>query len=159
MNYYDEYPMTVFNFEVDFYDISNKKEELIWKGRFSECSGIEATMEPKSIKEGGQNYGDRQRVGRTTFSTVILKRGMTSVRNFSTWFETINTKGYYSYRLNVVIKLYDIAKNEYSNPRLQWTLKNAIPTKFKTADLNAKATDVGIEELHLVHEALLFNRI
>jgi hypothetical protein len=29
-----------------------------------------------------------------------------------------------------------------------------MPVKFKFADLNAKGTEVGIEELHLVHEGL-----
>ena len=29
-----------------------------------------------------------------------------------------------------------------------------MPVKFKFADLNARGMDVGIEELHLVHEGL-----
>jgi hypothetical protein len=29
-----------------------------------------------------------------------------------------------------------------------------MPVKFKAADLNAKGTDIGIEELHLAHEGL-----
>ena len=35
-----------------------------------------------------------------------------------------------------------------------WQLDRAMPVKFKFADLNAKASEIGIEELHLVHEGL-----
>ena len=35
-----------------------------------------------------------------------------------------------------------------------WMLKNAMPVKFRVGDLNAKGSDVAIEELHLVHEGL-----
>jgi len=46
--------------------------------------------------------------------------------------------------------MFDIA----GNPVLTWHLNRAMPVKFKAADLNAKSTEVGIEELHLVHEGL-----
>ena len=37
---------------------------------------------------------------------------------------------------------------------MTWVLRHAMPVKFKTADLNAKASEVGIEELHVAHEGL-----
>jgi phage tail-like protein len=39
-------------------------------------------------------------------------------------------------------------------PAIAWQLARAMPIKFKFADLNAKGTEIGIEELHLVHEGL-----
>jgi len=39
-------------------------------------------------------------------------------------------------------------------PTISWKLVNALPVKFKTADFNARASEVGVEELHLVHEGL-----
>ena len=41
---------------------------------------------------------------------------------------------------------------------LTWTLENAMPVKFKAGDLNARGTEVAIEELHLVHEGLKVER-
>jgi phage tail-like protein len=35
-----------------------------------------------------------------------------------------------------------------------WKMRKALPTRFKAADLNAKATEVGVEELQFVHEGL-----
>jgi len=37
---------------------------------------------------------------------------------------------------------------------MAWQLDRALPVKFRFADLNAKSTEIGIEELHLVHEGL-----
>ena len=38
--------------------------------------------------------------------------------------------------------------------KMGWKLRNAMPVKFKVGDLNAKGSEVAIEELHLVHEGL-----
>lgn len=38
--------------------------------------------------------------------------------------------------------------------RIGWRLRNAMPVKFRVGDLNAKGSEVAIEELHLVHEGL-----
>lgn len=119
-------------------------------GAFAQCSGLEATMEPKVIKEGGQNYGANQRVGPVSFATVILKRGMTGARDLWQWFDFITRAGAYSHRLTATIKMMDAS----GNVAVVWRLRNALPVKFKAADLDARASDVAIEELHLAHEGL-----
>jgi phage tail-like protein len=40
------------------------------------------------------------------------------------------------------------------DPVVTWGLERAMPVKFKAADLNARGTEIGIEELHLAHEGL-----
>ena len=117
---------------------------------FSECTGIEATMEPKVIKEGGRNFGPLQRVGPVTFATVILKRGLCRTRDLWKMFELVGA-GAAACRLQVVITLRDTA----GQPIFSWKLHGALPIKFKTADFNAAGgSSVGIEELHLAHERL-----
>lgn len=106
-------------------------------------------MEPKVIKEGGNNYGAAQRAGPVTFATVILKRGMTSTRDLWQWFYLLNG-GKYAYRLTATITMYDSAGDGVFG----WQLDRALPIKFKAADFNARATEVGVEELHLAHEGL-----
>jgi phage tail-like protein len=148
------YPLSVFRFQVDFTEArlsgTNQTIENLCSGAFSDCTGLEATMEPKVIKEGGRNYGAIQRPGPVTFSTVILKRGITASRDLWRWFELVNSNAAYAYRLNVVITL----RNGNDEAQLKWQLDQALPIKFKAADFNAKSTDVGIEELHLAHEGL-----
>ncbi|HEX8774566.1 MAG TPA: phage tail protein [Pyrinomonadaceae bacterium] len=149
-------PLQVFNFQVDFYedplnsDNASTKNLYLCGGAFSECTGLEATMEPKVIKEGGRNYGAAQRAGPVTFATVVLKRGLTTNKDLWTWFELINREGKYAYRLAAHLTV----KNAARRTVMVWKLINAMPLKFKAADLNAKGTDVGIEELHLAHEGL-----
>ena len=45
-------------------------------------------------------------------------------------------------------------RNTNDEAILTWGLDRAMPVKFKAADLNAKGAEIGIEELHLVHEGL-----
>jgi len=121
-------------------------------GAFSECSGLEATMEPKVIKEGGRNYGDAQRVGKVTFSTVVLKRGLTSNRDLWRWFELVNPRAASSYRLGAVIT---VLGPEGGTVQWAWELRRCLPVKFKAPDLSAQSAQVAIEELHLAHEGLV----
>lgn len=137
-------------------------DEPLCEGAFSEVTGLEAAMETKTIKEGGANYGAHQRAGQVSFATVVLKRGMTPARDLWNWWGLFsgggttdgNTRanGAFAHRLTVRITLLDID----GSPRMKWRLERAMPVKFKAADFNARASDVGIEEIHLVHEGLFF---
>jgi len=125
-------------------------------GGFSEVSGLEATMEPKVIKEGGRNYGPVQRPGQVSFSTVVLKRGVVRSRHLWAWWAMFagadnSANGGWGPpgRANV-----DILFIVGSQAVLGWELVNAMPVKFRVADLNARGGEVAIEEIHLVHEGL-----
>ena len=147
-------PLHVFRFHVDFMTDSVNSSGAsqpvsLCQGAFSDCTGLEATMEPKAIREGGLNYGSDQRPGVVTFSTVVLKRGYSSSSDLWTWFQSVNSGGY-AQRLGVIINVYELD----GTASLAWQLDRALPIKFKASDLNAKGADVGIEELHLIHEGL-----
>ena len=152
-----QFPFHTFRFHVHFTvdSVDGNGEDdgaakPIYGGAFSECSGLEATMEPKVIKEGGRNYGAAQRAGPVTFATVILKRGLTTTRDMWTWFDLVTSQHAFAHRLAATINVYDQAGNAV----IAWKLANALPIKFKGADLNARGTEVGVEELHLAHEGL-----
>ncbi len=145
-----EAPLHVFRFELSFRRVAgNDVAEQVCGGAFSECTGLEATMEPKVVKVGGSNYGPKQLPGPVTFATVILKRGMTSNRDMFTWFQLI-AGGAFANRLSAEIEMRDANGDTV----VTWGLDRCLPVKFKAADLNAKGGDVGIEELHLAHEGL-----
>jgi len=136
--------------------------EDICEGAFSEVTGLEASMEPKTIREGGSNYGAHQRAGQVSFATVVLKRGMTATRDLWKWWAVFAggesatggnaSGGAYAHRMTVRITLQDIEGSDV----LRWRLERAMPVKFKAADFNARAGEVAIEELHLAHEGLYF---
>ena len=128
--------------------------ENLCEGAFAEVTGLEASMEPKAIKEGGANYGPHQRGGQVSFATVVLKRGITQTQHMWQWWQLFAAQGAYAHRMTVRITLQ--APN--GDPVLRWRLERAMPVKFKTADLNARGTEVGVEELHLAHEGLFFEK-
>lgn len=149
-----DYPLRGFRFQVDFKEqmLGNETEGgevVLCSGAFAECTGLEVTMEPKAIKEGGRNWGAAQRMGNVNFATVVLKRGLTQTDDLWAWFSLVG-EGAYAQRLNVAITMFDQAGQGV----FSWTLKRALPTKFKAPDLNASNNEVAIEELHLVHEGL-----
>ncbi|HEU5453641.1 MAG TPA: phage tail protein [Terriglobales bacterium] len=147
-------PLHVFRFHVEFRNdllVGQAAADpvAICQGAFSECTGLEATMEAKTIKEGGRNYGAALRAGATTFATVVLKRGISTSREMYAIFNTFAT-GTFAPRLQVTINVFNIDGAAVR----AWQLQRAMPVKFKFADLNARGTEVGIEELHLAHEGL-----
>jgi len=146
-----EAPFPGFRFQVNFLQAGSRVS--LARGAFSECSGLEATMEPEIIKEGGNNYGSAQRVGQVSFAEVVLKRGLTSNWDLWKWFYKV-ASGSYAYRLDVEIMILGPGDLERSQARFVWKLERCLPTKFKGPDLDASSDQVSIEELHLVHERL-----
>ena len=64
--------LPVFRFRVDFYDHGHSDSNGLARGMFSECSGLEISMEHKTVKEGGQNYRLKQFAGRVPILGVCL---------------------------------------------------------------------------------------
>jgi phage tail-like protein len=156
------YPLTLHRFQVDF-EATPPSEKAsaanggLCQGSFAECTGFEATMEPKVIKAGGMNYGAAQRAGPVSFGTVILKRGMTNNRDLWKAFAWLGEGGHFATRFNVtihVLKLDGDPDHADQDPAFTIRLSRALPVKFKCGDLNARATDIAVEELHLAHEGL-----
>lgn len=150
-------PLIPFHFELKLSAASGGAVEG-FTAAFSEVSGLEATMEPKSIREGGHYFGEVHRVGQVTFATVILKRGITSASHFWTWFDTL-AQGASALRLNAELAQFETYMNDDTPKRLTrftWKMVDVMPVKFKAATYSATATDVGIEELHFVHQGLSF---
>lgn len=145
-----------FRFEVSLYHSSN--QELLCRGYFSEVTGLEMTMEPRVIQEGGRNWGEIQRVGQTRFTPIVLKRGVTKLKDLWLWFDAVTRGQNYGYRLNgtIVVMGSEVDKDTGAAlPIMTWRLNGVLPTRFKGADLSSTASQVAIEEITLVHESLM----
>ena len=119
------------------------------RGSFSEVAGLEATMSPRAIREGGRNFGQVQRPGPTTFGTLTLKRGFTSLNDLWTWFDLVANRERFGRLLNGKIDIYSGTDVAFT-----WNLVNVLPVKFKSPDLSATSTQVAIEELQVAFEQL-----
>jgi len=156
-------PLSAFNFHVSFDLPAFAKVDKPLLGGFSDVTGLEASMEARAIPAGGRNYGPVQKPGPVTFATVVFKRGVVESRHLWSWFaafagappapgasgEAAAANGAWAMRGDVTVTMLRGAE-----PVFGWTLRRAMPVKFRAGDLNAQSADLAVEELHLVHEGL-----
>jgi len=147
------YPFTSFNFLVAIaaptaLDLPNP----LCDGAFSECDGLEMTMEPKTVREGGNNTQQVHLAGPVSYGNLTLKRGMTSDQNLWIWFNSVAASPAASTRLrgalgNATIKMLDAA----GNTKVVYQLYDCLPIKLKGSPLNAKDGVVAIEEMQIAY--------
>ena len=83
----DARPFTAFNFSVEItLDGVDGVSSPICGAAFSECDGLEITLEPKTIREGGRNNGPIHLAGAMSYGQLTLKRGMTNSFDLWKWF-------------------------------------------------------------------------
>jgi phage tail-like protein len=141
------YPFRAFNFAVEIRVDGVAMQ--ICDAAFSECDGLEMTMDVKTIREGGNNGRQIRLTGPLNFGTVTLKRGMTSTLDLWQWFNLMLTKPDTRADAEVVIFATD-GKTE----RARFILARCVPVKLKAPPLNAKDGMVAIEEFQLAYESL-----
>ena len=115
---------------------------------FSECSGISIEVEKEVYREGGVNEQQRISLGRTSFSDITLKRGMTDDHTFSAWLGELFERK--TQRRNVNILTF----NQAGEIMKSWCLIGAIPVGWKLPSLEADGNMVAVEELTLAFEGL-----
>jgi phage tail-like protein len=144
-------PFTSFNFSVELRvgDILPQ----VCNAAFAECSGLEMTMEAKTIKEGGNNGQVHRAAGQLAYGTLTLKRGMTATFDLWDWFAKVVDDPAVRADGEVVMLAADGATE-----RARFVLQRCLPVKLKGTDFNAKDGAVAIEELQLVYESLTLKR-
>jgi len=145
------YPFTAFNFSVEINKVGST--ELLCAAAFSDCDGLEMTMDVKTIREGGNNGKQIRLTGAFNYGQVTLKRGMTA--NFDLWDWVSETLTNPSLRADAQIVLLD---RDGQTERAGFVLSRCLPTKLKAPALNAKDGMVAIEELQLTYESLTLNK-
>ncbi|VVB89324.1 T4-like virus tail tube protein gp19 [uncultured archaeon] len=141
-------PFTSFNFEI-LLSLENDNS-VICQAAFSECDGLEMSMEIKTIKEGGNNAGPIHMIGPVSYGQLTLKRGMTDSFDLWDWFDKVRQRdksGYYA--SGKVIMLSSDNKEQAA-----FVLKGCLPVKLKAPSLNAKEGMVAIEEMTIAYQSL-----
>ena len=145
------YPFTAFNFAVEI-KVDGVAMQVV-DAAFSECDGLEMTMEVKTIREGGNNGKQIRLTGPLTFGQVTMKRGMTANLELWDWFNLMLTDQSLRADAEVVIFAAD-----GETERARFLLSRCVPVKLKSPPLNAKDGAVAIEELQLAYEKLTLKR-
>lgn len=148
-------PLSTFNFYITLIDNSNVLGTLITAvlnyavAGFSECSGLDATIEIMDYREGGVNDYVHKFATRTSYSNLTLKHGVIYLYDdlwtwHNSWVRGIGT------RKDGLIVLLD----ESRSPAKVWKFRRGIPTKWVGPSLNATQSSVAIESLEIAHEGL-----
>ena len=142
-----ERPYVQFNFLVDLGNGTVDKPE----GGFQEVSGIGMEVTVAEYRNGNDKENSVRKITGLNKSTdVTLKRGVIGSLNLYQWLNQIRNGDQEAFR-TVVISL----QNEDHTAIVQeWKLLRARIIKHTSGPLNAKGTDVAMEELVLAYERL-----
>jgi phage tail-like protein len=126
-------------------------------GFFLECHGFKRTQDVIEIAEVTSNkWGatDKGQVVRTKLpgnvksGNITLKRGMTNSVAIWKWFEAVQEGKWAAQRKNASLTIYDQAGKEQA----RFELAGAWPASYKIADVNARSSDIEIEEVEVAFE-------
>lgn len=147
-------PVRVYNFLVTLVDSSSQMASvtlsivLAPQAGFSECSGLELTMQPEEYREGGRNDAVLKFASRITWSTIRLKRGAALTDDLWNWhYGFVQGRGK---RRDGIIVLQD----DRHQPVRSWRFSRGLPIKWTGPAMNAGQNQVAIEEVEIAHEGL-----
>jgi phage tail-like protein len=144
-------PFTTFNFRVRI----ELGGEPLCSAAFSECSGLEMTMEPETRREGGNNVTEFQMVGTVSYGQLTLRRGMTETFHLWGWFDQVNRPQGYRTRAKTVVEMLSSEESGAQAPAdVRFMLQKCLPVKLSAPDLNANEGGVAIEEMQIAYERL-----
>lgn len=117
-------------------------------GGFQECTGLDTSLEIEDYKEGGVNDRIRKFPTRVTWSNIVLKRGIGLGDDLWTWHAAYMSGT--GARRDGVITLED----DHHTPLKQWHFSRGLPLRWTGPAFNAKASEVAIESLEIIHEGI-----
>jgi phage tail-like protein len=140
-------PYGEFNFLVDLGTGDTEGPEA----GFQECSAIALEVSVAEYRNGNDKTNAVRKItGLNRVADVTLKRGVIGSLNLWQWIDQVRNGDQNALR-TVRISL---QSEDRSAIVMAWTLLRARPVKYSAGPLDAKGTDVAIEELTLAYERL-----
>jgi phage tail-like protein len=149
-----DYPFTSFNFLV-YLTVQDPTTvgvaNPLCDSEFAECDGLEMSMEPKTVREGGNNTQVIHLVGPVSYSNLTLKRGMTRNQDLWKWFAAAVASPTAVQRRGALAGAEIIMRDGAGMGTVRYRLFDCLPIKLKAAPMNAKDGVVAVEELQLAY--------
>ncbi|WP_394849947.1 phage tail protein [Pendulispora brunnea] len=117
-------------------------------GGFTDCSGLEVSVEMLPYAEGGVNGYVHKLPTRTNHTDIVLKRGLLYTSELSTWIKDV-ASGTYQRKNGYIVLL---AAN--GKPAQTWWFVRGLPTKWSGPTLSSSQNGVATEALTIAHEGL-----
>jgi phage tail-like protein len=117
-------------------------------GGFSECSGLEMTLDAQEYMEGGRNGHVLKFPTRMKWSNIVLKKGIGAGNALWQWsYQFVEGRGK---RRDGIIAL----MNELHIPTHLWYFRRGLPVKYTGPTMNASQNNVAIEAIEITHEGI-----
>ena len=117
---------------------------------FADATIPDSTTKSVDYREGTDLPHQRKLSGLTKYGSITLKKGITDSMDLYNWKKQVEDSGAINARKSISLILVD----EEGNNKAQWNILEAWPTKYDPSDFSAKANDVVIETLEIVHEGV-----
>lgn len=152
-------PLLGFNFHVSLFDSTTSPgagltsivlQPLVSNplAGFSECSGLEMTLDLEDYNEGGNNGTVLKFPKRAKYTEITLKKGVTKDSQLFDWFYGF-TQGN-GKRKDGVITLRDAR----GKPHTVWGFSRGLPSKYSGPQLVAQQSAVAIQSITIAHQGL-----
>jgi phage tail-like protein len=117
---------------------------------FAEATIPDSTTDPVDYREGTDQPHQRKLSGLTKYGNITLKKGITDSMDLYNWKKQVEDTGALGARKSISLILID----EAGNDKARWEILEAWPTKYSPSGFSAKANEVLIETLEIVHEGV-----
>lgn len=117
-------------------------------GGFSECTGLEMSLDVQEFMEGGGNDTVLKFPTRIKPATLVFKRGLTTKPDLWLWFDSF-IRGVGRRRDGLVI-----VQNAAQQPHTVFGFRRGLPVKYAGPQLSAGHGAVAIESIEIAHEGL-----
>jgi len=117
-------------------------------GGFSECSGLEMSLDVEEYHEGGRNGESLFFPKTVTWSKITLKKGMGAGSALWDWHYGFVT-GQGKRRDGLIVLM-----NDLHLPARIWNFRRGLPTRYSGPSLNAMQSSVAIESIEIAHEGI-----
>ncbi len=117
-------------------------------GGFSECTGLEMSLDVKDYEEGGRNGAVLKFPTRVKWANITLKKGIGASTALWDWHYSF-AEGKGTRRDGMIVLLTDLKL-----PHNIWFFRRGLPIKYSAPALNATQNNVAIEALEIAHEGI-----
>jgi phage tail-like protein len=149
------YPFTNFNFDISL-SLPNPDplgiKVPMCSGQFAECDGLEMTVEPKTVREGGNNTKQIHLVGPVSYGSLALKRGMSNQIDLWSWFyAAVASPAAVQPRRGALASALITMRDAAGNAQVIYRVFDCLPIKLKASAMHAKDGNVAIEEMQIAY--------
>ena len=121
---------------------------------FSECSGLGVTIQTEKLEEGGVNNTTRKLPGRSDFTNIVLKRGVTHSTDLYDWL--VKVMNGQKVRQNISIRVFSWKPSGGGlEEMVNWQFANAFPVKWTGPSFQATGNAIAVETLELAHDGFV----